>query len=695
MKYHSAIDFEEGIEKLGFKKLDPKQEKYIEYESRFGYIDINDKKFKSNVPKSQFMFVKTVFHEQYGWSVKNKKDTVYIKNNGEITIRKIVDNDQNTKYELKKKLDVVEIPQLTGIIHYRLVKSQELPMEQEDYDDLKTDVVQRNRERVTFEKEGVKLEFTIVNGKFEIEIEFGDKKEGNKFTNEVHKLLNLNIEQMNYYYDYNILSQKKKACDTYKQLLKLNTLKFVGPLPQTLTYNDFQNGILTKVKDEKMKDKAIYSVTEKADGERFLLIITEDGKTQLIPRNIENDKDFRKIKLWPQGNTFKHPDVNIILDGEFVKNNFYVFDLLVMKSIDMRNRDFSERLKELKIYFNYHKGALQTKFNIHLKKFLGMTKSDISIYQHADEIWKHKTQFPYELDGLIFTPVNEPYYNNKIYKWKEINTIDFATDGKQLFIAGSDRNKNYKNFPFQGPHGNGIFYKQEKGGKLVEKRNLIYDDESLPSNTKNGFLSSRININKENAVGEFEYDTTTKSFNLLKIRYDKEFANNISASNQAWESASNPISIETLRNGPSSKEIGVIDFSDMNEYDMEESLNQSESMNKFNFKELQQSFDTPIFANFSPVSPLNSPPVSIPKQAQSFYIPEDILKYENKTNKNNWGVIDDFFSNKTEENGQKKILLANDNSFVHLYLLIDYDIPSYKIIKHYTVEYLIRLLSAK
>ena len=183
------------------------------------------------------------------------------------------------------------------------------------------------------------------------------------------------------------------------------------------------------------------------------------------------------------------------MDGEliFVKNNkflFAAFDILYYKNEDIRNIvSLEERISKLDDVIknvlnknfkvnpfnkNYNIENLleyhDTEFDNYLdnidnlvnnndkyifsrereRKYYMFTTglSNNEIFKYCEVMWKkysggNNSKWPYKLDGLIFTPLNQKYANknseikNKIYKWKppNDNTIDF------YYVEVKDDNK--------------------------------------------------------------------------------------------------------------------------------------------------------------------------------------------------------------------------------------------------------------
>jgi SAM-dependent methyltransferase len=227
-----------------------------------------------------------------------------------------------------------------------------------------------------------------------------------------------------------------------------------------------------------------YTVTDKADGERTFLYISQ-GAIYLISNTLEvkqldlKDMGLTKAKVEEYDST--------VLDGEYIfvgskqKFVFLGFDCLVFKGEDLRKEPKLEtRLASLKICTSnlfgqiadtvqyagpfdiekinvyYEKGI--KKFIDELNKKLDSPKSGSNIimakffifplgahpsevFAGASLIWNLYTKnpdlkCPYILDGIIFTPCDQIYTRNlketknRIYKWKPSskNSIDFYVE---------------------------------------------------------------------------------------------------------------------------------------------------------------------------------------------------------------------------------------------------------------------------
>jgi len=215
-----------------------------------------------------------------------------------------------------------------------------------------------------------------------------------------------------------------------------------------------------------------YAVTLKADGERHLLYVlpsdneNENGKMYLF------DTNFRMIDTGYK-NTFWN---DTLIEGELIKienrYHFFAYDMLFYRGNDIRNQPLTEmrtkdtkkrddtrvytRLGSLRNFVNPTHMQYSENFNenncimIQMKpyRFLFYEKGrEENIFQGIRNLWENREREPFKSDGLIFTPIQEPYPTRggswyHLLKWKppHLNTIDFLMrtikneQGKELRI---------------------------------------------------------------------------------------------------------------------------------------------------------------------------------------------------------------------------------------------------------------------
>jgi len=417
-------------------------------------------------------------------------------------IRKIVNNN-SVKFQRKQTVGIQDFPP-----HYRYSKSTETVSQKSTFSSLNSKNYSVTRKRTSFINGTTRIDMTDTGKNYQVEIEFT----GNT-NNEISVIIS-------------IIEVSKLLSDRF-------------PLPQTLTLDAFKDRVLTRRN---------YSVTEKADGERYVLFSNNEGVLTLFTR----DFDIKKLGI-------SSKITNTALDGELYNNKFYAFDILYSDGKDVRHKKLADRLTIL--YNTLIKMQIPM---IRMKNFLVDNGKDIieypsktvtglkNIYEAANAIWSRRKSFPYPLDGLIFTPTDDVYASKNIYKWKDDNTIDFYYENNKLHIAGFDKvGGKYSVFPFKGVDGKGTFI-TKKGN--VE--NLIFTSLVASSRVKNGQTDTT-----GKGVGEFTFQDN--DFKLLRKRPDKKFPNSVDAVNQVWDSISSPLTIGELSKGPGAMRMFHNEIKDM------------------------------------------------------------------------------------------------------------------------------------
>ncbi|KAI5147987.1 mRNA guanylyltransferase [Enteropsectra breve] len=299
--------------------------------------------------------------------------------------------------------------------------------------------------------------------------------------------------------------------------------EFIGAHPVTLT--------LANIKNLLEKD---YLVCEKSDGIRVCLIVYK-GTVFLYDR--KNIVYVTKYVIPKASDIY-------VFDGEmyFEDKAIYIlalFDALVYKSKNMTRCNLYKRLEcTNKFVADLQKIGIFKQNCIATKDFRICPKNMIKSYGFF-QILKEIASLKHDNDGLIFTPVQDPYLMNKrskIFKWKpsHLNTVDFKIKMFDkihmiygLYVQVSENQIDCR-----------------KGNQSMEKLIGVYYD------TANQDIDQRI--------GEFSYDSTLPTINyrnlslssggwvLHKIRTDKMEPNNIKVALNILNSIEENISEEKL-----------------------------------------------------------------------------------------------------------------------------------------------------
>jgi hypothetical protein len=124
-----------------------------------------------------------------------------------------------------------------------------------------------------------------------------------------------------------------------------------------------------------------------------------------------------------------------ILDGELVESKdgkwlYMIYDAVLVKGQDVTKQPLTQRLEAASKLIKSVLKSTKDAFEMRVKTMVPL--GNIRELKPLDE-------FPYETDGLVFTPVNEPVRlgtHETLFKWKphERITIDFLVHGKYLCV---------------------------------------------------------------------------------------------------------------------------------------------------------------------------------------------------------------------------------------------------------------------
>lgn len=403
-------------------------------------------------------------------------------------------------------------------------------------------------------------------------------------------------------YPIGIEEQKRVKDEYYKMLFgrekeHLLPRDFCGPASFTLELKNIQP-IDENVSIPNIRKN--YTVTDKADGTRKLLFIDSTGRLYFFTTNMA--VEFTGIQT-SDGTLF-----NSIIDGEHIlldkRGNFMdtyaAFDIYYQNGRSIRELGFApikpgeERSKYRLPILNDFIKELQRKVELVSKKPAKMVfqaktfyigTADRSIFEGCHTILQkeHDGLFPYETDGLIFTPAEFGVGGNKVgessrpmkvtwehsFKWKpaKFNTIDF--------LVSVNRNKSgeeiigniFKNGTDTSSEDQILQYKiltlrcgfdPAKHGYLNPCQDVLEDKFSAPDDRDDNsgyqpvpffptnpydnkahichqvltldssgnfsMICENGDIMEDQSIVEFSYDMTKESeyrWNPLRVRYDK------------------------------------------------------------------------------------------------------------------------------------------------------------------------------
>jgi hypothetical protein len=339
-----------------------------------------------------------------------------------------------------------------------------------------------------------------------------------------------------------------------------------------------------------------YTVTDKADGERFLLFIDGEGFVFLIDDRLNILRtDIRVSGRNKLEYTLLDGELVITFDNDIKVYNYYAFDIIYLardkiyqdplfpKSERERNRSRYYKLesviKDLRSQEIPKINGVSI-ININIKNYKVINGVDPDkMKQNCDFIWSRREKgFKYELDGLIFTPKYDAYPIGKLWasalKWKppSENSIDFLikfvdTENSIQTIVQNDVITKYQLAELYV----GDSIEKRRDGTMVrdyvEKKfdipNTIGSNPTyiiklpLDSFGKSTGIKDDTVIRSDTIV-ECVWDTTIRGWKVLRTRLDKtqrylasgkkisNTANNIAVAISIWTTIVNPITTEMI-----------------------------------------------------------------------------------------------------------------------------------------------------
>jgi len=312
----------------------------------------------------------------------------------------------------------------------------------------------RQRYRFEFDTlKGYTYMFTVITNKkpydFEVEIEFDIEKMTPELISESIDELLSSFLLSNLSNDYS-----KSIYDRISTVL----------IPKPINIKETDSDTL--------KDN-VYYVTNKLDGQRFLLYFLDGNMYSIQNRNV---KFICKTEL-----------NNCLVDTEFFKNKYYLFDCYIYNSINILNKNLPERLKCCELI---KKSNPLFEIKSFSKQLLTETKNLLDTLNKDEN------------DGLIYTPEN---FSKKlpVLKWKfpEKMSIDFRvikdTQNPSLYTLC-------------------VFTKTDKYGKTPFEIPFKIKDELTPFKTKNQIP---FKINKKNAT--FISDKPLIDHDIYEFMFEK------------------------------------------------------------------------------------------------------------------------------------------------------------------------------
>jgi hypothetical protein len=150
----------------------------------------------------------------------------------------------------------------------------------------------------------------------------------------------------------------------------------------------------------------------------MFVALTYEGKRKCVFVN-------RAFKVLPvQLNLPKKAYEGTIMDGELYENALFVYDALLISGEPVGHMNLYDRLAVATNLINSTIQMTFDKYRLKMKTFHRMCDYELFMYEYLPKVEQ-------KVDGLVFTPVNEPMRlgtHETMFKWKprEKNTVDFS-----------------------------------------------------------------------------------------------------------------------------------------------------------------------------------------------------------------------------------------------------------------------------
>lgn len=307
---------------------------------------------------------------------------------------------------------------------------------------------------------------------------------------------------------YNIYNMFGDIIEKYKKIARYNG--FAGTMPTTFEPRYNQKHAL---------NFEGFSVTAKADGFRYNIYIDEIGKFHLIDRKL-NSKTILGLCRPEFSNT--------ILDCEKVNEIYYCFDILVIGGKYVEDESLDRRINHLEKFVKKMNNQdfcikkFYLKFKTGVFEYPGNIKTNFeTIYDVIKHVWENKDDYEYKIDGLIFNKISLPFYNHKTFKWKDDHTVDL------MFVQDKDNVKLYT---------------------MDENSFIPFDGQCKFTRHHDGIVDY---FGHKEGIAEFDCKLAKDRdiiLNFKKVRYEKEWPNNIITLDNIYNTLVRNVNIEWFMN---------------------------------------------------------------------------------------------------------------------------------------------------
>ena len=273
---------------------------------------------------------------------------------------------------------------------------------------------------------------------------------------------------------------------------------FPGPQPISIERKHFQ--ILRNNE---------YVVCEKTDGLRYMMVaLTYEGIRKCIFVN-------RSFEMFEVSISLRRPAYEgTILEGELYESTLMVYDAILVHGQPVGHMNFNDRLSAAHVLLKSIVYLKTDKYRLKMKTFHPL----ITFKTFMDEYLPTVTQ---RVDGLVFTPVNEPVRigtHETMFKWKprNENTVDFYmkkdTDSRTWRLYVQEKGKLFYESEFPISKMNEPWFED---GAIVECMYVTWEDGPLwwkplkrrldkkHPNNRRTFYRTLVNIKEDIEMKEF------------------------------------------------------------------------------------------------------------------------------------------------------------------------------------------------
>lgn len=276
-----------------------------------------------------------------------------------------------------------------------------------------------------------------------------------------------------------------------------------------------------------------YYATWKADGTRYMMLITIDG-CYLIDRNFVFRRVQMRFPCKPTNEGLAEKTHHFtLLDGEMIidtvpdtgkqERRYLIYDLMAINQVSVVERPFYERWKMLEREVieprNYERYNSRNPYYRYDLEPFRVRRKDFWLLSTVTKLLKEFIpRLSHDADGLVFQGWDDPYVprtHEGLLKWKyaNMNSVDF------LFEMADDRQ---------------LLFLYERGKKkLMDGNRVIFGDESDPASYSGKII-------------ECAWDSEADVWTCMRVRTDKATPNDFNTYRKVMRSIKDNITEEVL-----------------------------------------------------------------------------------------------------------------------------------------------------